>query len=511
MPRVYPVADMSRDTLKILLLGLGGLLFTWFFWLPGNPLLGNACSSVFAASDLMRQAGNYHAKSIAAPGLLFYLVQGGLGGILSPMIAIRLILTAYVFSMVFGAWYVLKVYDRPEASILLVFPLIFNAALCKGDLSLVLAIGLFPWLMWGIQAFMRKTDLKHGIILILLNLAMFYADFVVFGGVVMLQAILVAQYKDRQRASHWGQVIAISLIPMLIWASQGGMSPWLKGLRHSERNFLSAWYFMLGNCFRGYWDEWTLVAGGFAVFTAIIGQNKQNKQSIAIFALLAVVLLVPSGISNGLTMSARLVIPAFLFLGLFAADKDMKMKRMFTILATIAAALAMISANHGMTRWMYETHAYDVMKQAVRPNNVINETCFGKFSKSVNYPGWHNWNQCIAADTRCLPARVQAPSRFDPLSHIPYFNAHSNYTIVCKKKKSFASYTRPYNMTENRKSGPWMLFMWQERPAPAKAKPAKIKKLLHPIKKIGMPMLRRLPKRLLLPNIRIKPPKRKIK
>lgn len=494
---MYSVPVMRRHSVKLLLLGLGGLVFTWFFWLSGNPLLGNGCSRIFAASDLFRPAGNYHIKSLFAPGLLFYFVQGILAGLLTSMVAIRVMLTLYVFSLVFGSWFALKAYNRPEIAILMVFPLIFNAAICRGDLPLVVATGLFPWLIWGFRTFMQKPDRRHGFLLLLLNLSMFYADFMVFCGVLVLQVTLVAQNKNRKQTIKWVVIILLSIVPALILAGQGGMAPWWQAFRHSPRGFLHYWYLMSGDCFRGYWYEWSFVAGGFAILVAVVGQKKVNKMAGSMVVLLAFVLLVPSGVSKGLTMGARMVIPTFLFLGLFAAQKDMRWPRMFTALAAIAAVLSMIGANRGMINRLAETHAYNAMQGAVHTNSSINEICFGKNSKSVIYPGWSNWNKCIAANKSSIPALVSRPSRFEPLSTISYFDAHATYTMVCKRKKHI-QYCPPDNTVQKIKSGDWTLFMRRNPAAPSRPK-----NILPFIRKFRIPNVLRLRIKTFLPGLHL--------
>ena len=433
-------------------------MFTWFFWLPGNPLQGNGCSRIFAASDLLNPTGTYHIKSMFAPGLLFYFIQGISAYLLSPIIAIKLLLTIYVFALIFGFWFILNAYNRPKTSIFLVFPLIFNAAFCKGDLPIIVAIGLFPWVLWGLQTFMQKTDKRHVILLSVLNLALFYADFTVFIGALILQIIRIAENKDRKQIKNWVLGLLPVLFLILIWAMQGGLLPWWQAFQDPEWHFLQSWYAMLGDCFRGYWDEWSIAVGGFAILTALIGskEGKETKMGTSVFALLAFILMVPSG-SN--SPAVRMVIPVFLFLTVAVIPKNMKWPHLFTSLAATSALLAMFGVNLGMTGWMNETRDFGAIQKAIRTHSVVEEICYGKKSKSVTYPGWYDWDQCMAATGHSVPTRIRKISGVEPV-YVPRGNMNPTCILVCKAKKSIKP-IQPKHMVQEAKSGNWILFQKQ--------------------------------------------------
>ncbi len=505
---------MDRVPRQTILVALSGIAFTWFFWLSGNPLMGHGCTHVLAASDVLGPGRPYHARSIFAPGLLFYVVQGALSRLLGSLNTARLLMTAYVFSLFFGFRFMARDWDTHPAAFLLVFPLVFNGAVCKGDLPLVLAAGLFPWAVVVFQRFLKQPDTRRNLGLMGMDLVIFYGDLVVFIGILVLQATMLIQRWDRKRYRPWIAITSAALLPLFVWTAQGGLSPWAHAFLHTGPGFLHGWYDMLGDCFRGPIDEWAFAMSGFAILIALAGLRKRpGNLQLPVFVMAAFMLLLPSGTYNGLTLAARMATPAALLVIAAVAGQRMRWPRLFVVFAGLSAILAVAGANLGMVRWMRESRAYTRMSNMIPPHSVIDEQCSRKFDRrAVMFPGWGDWSACVAAQKACellnpavLPLTWPVSLVSSNTSTAKHF---ADYILICKNGRRTAM-SPGTNYVKVLSYGQWLLF---RRSMPANRPVFKIPKSVHrPISRMRL-NIRRLDLPFgLMPGKRSTRPKRLLK
>ena len=428
--------------------------------------MGQGCRALFAAADLFRDEGIHHLSSPLAPGSLFFVIQGILSAVTSPMTAIRMILTLYVFVLLYGYWFMLRAFNRPPETMLLAFPVVFNAPLCRGDLDLAMAIAIFPWSIWAFQRFVQKPERRNAIILAAMNLAAYYANLAVFSGVLAVQSVMFLQIKRDKRNGIWAMIAVISLLPLIGWVDGHIIAAWWTHLMHSPRKFLDMWYSMVSNCFQGYVDEWALILSGFALLIALAGRARDEAARTLdwpVMAIMMLVLLMPSSAYPHIRLSgmgAKLVVPMVLMLAAAVTAHGMKWDKVFRLLAIGSAVLAMVSATMGMTRWMHETIPYTLMEKHVHAGDRIQEKCRRKKSHAAIYPGWREWDLCIAATIKAISNNSSTYKTIGPVKTNPRATktARTQNTITCGKHKTWIP-TEQDGLVIN--TGGWLLY--QER------------------------------------------------